>query len=321
MQNQLYYTRFGTRKDKRTMDRTLSYTIEAADDGENVGEYLRHHGYSQPLLIHLKKTQEGILLNGIWCYVNSILHTGDILTIHIQDHDGSTGIPATEISEEAFTSMVAYEDEDILVMNKPADLPVHPSLGHYEDTLANYCAWHYHNQLVFRCVNRLDRDTSGLVLIAKNMLSAAGLSLQQQAREIHRTYLAIVEGIIPEEGTIDLPIARKEDSIIERCVDGSRGECAITHYCRISTTCLDGCEYSLVQIQLETGRTHQIRVHMKAIGHPLPGDFLYNPNYRHIKRQALHSYRLEFTHPISGKALSFTQNIPSDFESLFPKIQ
>ena len=127
------------------MDRTLSYTIEAADDGENVGEYLRHHGYSQPLLIHLKKTQEGILLNGIWCYVNSILHTGDILTIHIQDHDGSTGIPATEISEEAFTSMVAYEDEDILVMNKPADLPVHPSLGHYEDTLANYCAWHYHS--------------------------------------------------------------------------------------------------------------------------------------------------------------------------------
>ena len=206
-------------------------------------------------------------------------------------------------------------------MNKPADLPVHPSLGHYEDTLANYCAWHYHNQLVFRCVNRLDRDTSGLVLIAKNMLSAAGLSLQQQAREIHRTYLAIVEGIIPEEGTIDLPIARKEDSIIERCVDGSRGECAITHYRRISTTCLDGCEYSLVQIQLETGRTHQIRVHMKAIGHPLPGDFLYNPNYRHIKRQALHSYRLEFTHPISGKALSFTQNIPSDFKSLFPKIQ
>ena len=222
------------------MDRTLSYTIEAADDGENVGEYLRHHGYSQPLLIHLKKTQEGILLNGIWCYVNSILHTGDILTIHIQDHDGSTGIPATEISEEAFTSMVAYEDEDILVMNKPADLPVHPSLGHYEDTLANYCAWHYHNQLVFRCVNRLDRDTSGLVLIAKNMLSAAGLSLQQQAREIHRTYLAIVEGIIHEEGTIDLPIARKEDSIIERCVDSSRGERAITHYRRVSTTCLDG---------------------------------------------------------------------------------
>ena len=112
------------------------------------------------------------------------------------------------------------------------------------------------------------------------------MSLQQQAREIHRTYLAIVEGIIPEEGTIGLPIARKEDSIIERCVDGSRGECAITHYRRISTTCLDGCEYSLVQIQLETGRTHQIRVHMKAIGHPLPGDFLYNPNYRHIKRQA-----------------------------------
>ena len=122
------------------MDRTLSYTIEAADDGENVGEYLRHHGYSQPLLIHLKKTQEGILLNGIWCYVNSILHTGDILTIHIQDHDGSTGIPATEISEEAFTSMVAYEDEDILVMNKPADLAKTMGTDYAKDTLAGKLA-------------------------------------------------------------------------------------------------------------------------------------------------------------------------------------
>ena len=302
------------------MDRTLNYTILLGDDGQTVGEYLRHHGYSQPILIHLKKTQEGILLNGVWCYVNTVMHTGDILTVRIQDHDGSAGIPATEISDESFMSMVAYEDEDILVINKPAGLPVHPSLRHYEDTLANYCAWHYDNRLVFRCVNRLDRDTSGLVLIAKNMLSAAGLSLQQQARQIHRTYLAVVEGIIPESGTIDLPIARKEDSIIERCVDTLQGEHAITHYQRLSTVSLDGCEYSLVQIQLETGRTHQIRVHMKAIGHPLPGDFLYNPNYKHIKRQALHSYRLEFIHPISGKALSFTQNIPTDFASLFPMI-
>ena len=302
------------------MDRTLNYTILLAEDGQTVGEYLRHHGYSQPILIRLKKTQEGILLNGVWCYVNTVMHPGDILTVRIQDHDGSAGIPATEISDESFMSMVTYEDEDILVINKPAGLPVHPSLGHYEDTLANYCAWHYDNQLVFRCVNRLDRDTSGLVLIAKNMLSAAGLSLQQQARQIHRTYLAVVEGIIPESGTIDLPIARKEDSIIERCVDTLQGEHAITHYQRLSTVSLDGCEYSLVQIQLETGRTHQIRVHMKAIGHPLPGDFLYYPNYKHIKRQALHSYRLEFIHPISGKALSFTQNIPTDFASLFPMI-
>ena len=303
------------------MDRTLSYTITMLDDGHNVGEFLRHHGYSQPILVHLKKTQEGVKLNGVWCYMNSIMHIGDVLTVHIQDHDGSEGIPATEIADESFMEMVAYEDEDILIINKPAGLPVHPSLGHYEDTLANYCAWHYHNELVFRCVNRLDRDTSGLVLIAKNMLSAAGLSMQQQSRQIHRTYLAIVEGITPEQGTIDLPIARKKNSIIERCIDTINGERAITHYHRLSTVCLDGCEYSLVQIQLETGRTHQIRVHMKAIGHPLPGDFLYNPNYKHIKRQALHSYRLEFTHPINGKALSFTQNIPSDFSLLFPAIQ
>lgn len=305
------------------MERILTYQIKEPDAGKTIGEFLRERGYSQPIMVHLKKTKEGILLNGIWSYVNTQMSIHDVLTIRLIETENSKNIPPTPISKELFLSMIVYEDEDILIINKPAGLPVHPSLGHYEDTLANYCAYYYQSLIyppqtgfVFRCVNRLDRDTSGLVLIAKNMLSAAGLSVQQQSKMIHRTYLAITIGITPLQGTITLPIARKDASIIERCIDEENGEPAITHYQRIATTCLDGQNYSLLQIQLETGKTHQIRVHMKAIGHPLPGDFLYYPDFSHIKRQALHSYRLDFTHPITGKALSFTQEMPSDFHAI-----
>ena len=121
--------------------------------------------------------------------------------------------------------------------------------------------------------------------------------------------MTVVTGFTPKSDTINLPIARKEASVIELCSDMERGKNAITHYTRLDSK----NDYSLLKIQLETGRTHQIRVHMKAIGHPLPGDFLYNPDYTHIKRQALHSYRLEFFHPVTNEALSFTQNPPEDF--------
>ena len=297
------------------MNRMFSYTITEQDEGLTIGQYLKDKGYSRPILIHLKKTERGIVLNGEWSYVYTKLKKDDVLEINLIETESSEHIPLTEISIDTFLKMVVYEDEDILVMNKPAGLPVHPSMGHHEDTLANYCAYYFHKLchseggFIFRCVNRLDRDTSGLVLIAKNMFSSARLSDQQLNREIHRTYMAIASGITPENDTIDLPIARKEASVIERCVDMGHGESAITHYTRLDAQ----NDFSLLKVQLETGRTHQIRVHMKAIGHPLPGDFLYNPDYTHIKRQALHSYRLEFSHPITNEALSFTQNPPEDF--------
>ncbi len=306
------------------MNRTLIYHIDNSiiDNTCNImtiGTFLKLKGFSHPLMVHLKKTPESILLNGIWSYINTRLSIGDVLEVHIIEDQSSENIPPTEISLEAFQRMIVYEDEDILLINKPAELPVHPSMGHHEDTLANYCAYYYKHLcgdliaggFVFRCVNRLDRDTSGLVLIAKNMLSSAVLSTQQLNRQIHRTYRAIVNGVTPETGTIDLPIARKEGSVIERCIDHDNGEKAITHYKRIAYT----DDYSLLEIHLETGRTHQIRVHMKALGHPLPGDFLYNPDFTHIQRQALHSYRLEFNHPITGEAMSFLQEIPEDFKA------
>lgn len=297
------------------MNRMFSYTITEQEEGLTIGQFLKNQGYSHPMIVHLKKTERGIVLNGEWSYVYIKLKKDDVLEISLMETENSENIPLTPISIEDFMKMVVYEDEDILVMNKPAELPVHPSMGHHEDTLANYCAYYFHELcnseggFIFRCVNRLDRDTSGLVLIAKNMFSSARLSEQQLNREIHRTYMAIATGITPENGTINLPIARKEASVIERCVDMERGESAVTHYTRLDTQ----NNYSLLKIQLETGRTHQIRVHMNAIGHPLPGDFLYNPDYTHIKRQALHSYRLEFSHPVTNKALSFTQNPPEDF--------
>lgn len=316
------------------MNRFFTYRIDEASSGLTIGQFLKQRGFSKPIIIHLKKTPESILLNNVWSYVNTRLSLHDTLEIKLLETECSENIPATSIALEQFREMIVYEDDDILVMNKPAGLPVHPSMGHHEDTLANYCAYYYSLQpengaFVFRCVNRLDRDTSGLVLIAKNMISSAKLSTQQLNREIHRTYRAIVTGITLEQGTINLPIARKDDSVIERCIDIERGETAVTHYTRIATANYLGSnditqecsphpassteQYSLLEIHLETGRTHQIRVHMKAIGHPLPGDFLYNPDFRRIKRQALHSYRLEFTHPITNEALCFTQEPPTDF--------
>ncbi len=306
------------------MNRTLIYHIDNFDIDNTsnhltIGAFLKQKGFSHPLMVHLKKTQESILLNGVWSYVNTKLSAGDVLEVRIIEEESSENISPTEIALDAFHEMIVYEDDDILLVNKPAGLPVHPSMGHHEDTLANYCAYYYQELcknfitggFVFRCVNRLDRDTSGLVLIAKNMLSSAVLSGQQLNRQIHRTYRAVVTGITPEEGTIDLPIARKEGSILERCIDHEKGEKALTHYKRIAHT----QDYSLLEIHLETGRTHQIRVHMKAIGHPLPGDFLYYPDFTYIQRQALHSYRLEFIHPITGDAMSFSQEIPEDFRA------
>ena len=211
---------------------------------------------------------------------------------------------------------ILYEDEDILVLNKPADMPVHPSAGNYENTLANSVAWYYKQQgkaFVYRCINRLDRDTTGVLVLAKNPLSGALLSAQMKQRQIRRTYLALTDGIPPERGTISAPVARMDASVITREVDFERGEAAVTHYERLAVS--NG--YALVELHLDTGRTHQIRVHMKYIGCPLPGDFLYHPVFDRIGRQALHSFQLEFAHPITGEPMCFLAPVPEDFRRAF----
>ena len=292
------------------MVRKLKYKIEPEFAGYTIEKYLKQKKYSHGCLVFLKKTEEGIKRNGAWAYTRDKLDAGDVLEILFAEEDSSENIVPVEMKLD-----IVYEDEDILVINKPADTPIHPSQGNYDNSLANGVKHYYESQgesFVFRCINRLDRDTTGLVVIAKNMLSSAALNAAMVNREIHRTYLAVVKGELPEKGTIDFPIARKDGSAVERCVDMSGGEYAVTHF-----ECVEKNEkYSLAKIWLETGRTHQIRVHMNAIGHPLPGDFLYHNDRSEIGRQALHSWRLEFRHPVTGETMRFEQPLPEDMRKL-----
>jgi 23S rRNA pseudouridine1911/1915/1917 synthase len=296
------------------MTRDLEYKITAQDNGVTISEYLKKQGFSHAVTVQLKKIPESILLNGKWEYMGTRLNDGDCLFIHFEETEGSENIVATNLPLS-----ICYEDEDILVVNKPADMPIHPSMNNYDNTLANAVCHYYQTQGIpytFRCVNRLDRDTTGLTILAKHLISSAILNSEVSVRGISREYLAIVKGFTEDEGTVNAPIGRKEGSTIERQIDVLHGETAITHYKRLAYQ--DGL--SLISLKLETGRTHQIRVHMKSIGHPLIGDFLYNPDFTKINRQALHSYRLRFTHPVTKKPLVFTAPLPEDMQALFPEM-
>ncbi|HCT91925.1 MAG TPA: RluA family pseudouridine synthase, partial [Lachnospiraceae bacterium] len=221
------------------------------------GEFLREHGYSRHLLAGLKRTPEAICRNGIWTRTGVPLKAGDRLDVLLPEEK-----PSEKIEPVPLPFTVVYEDEDILVADKPADMPVHPSPGNYGNTLANAAAAHARERgeaCVFRCINRLDRDTTGLLVLAKHALSAAVLSDAMKRRAIRRTYLAVVQGRPePEDGQIDAPIGRVPGSCLQRQVDFLRGERAVTHYRTLSADSL----YSLVELHLDTGRTHQIRVHM-----------------------------------------------------------
>lgn len=286
------------------MRRIVTYHIKSEWSGESVAAFLRAQGFSRHILTHVKQTENGLCRNGQPVRPSERLQMGDELTVTLQEEDSSENIVPMPIKLH-----IVYEDEDVLVIDKPADMPVHPSINNFDNTLANGLAYYYQSQgeaFVYRCITRLDRDTTGLMLVAKNMLSGALLSEMGKRREIHREYLAIVTGKTQAEGTISAPIARKEGSVLERCVDFARGERAVTHYRTVEYK--DG--YSLVRLKLETGRTHQIRVHMQHIGHPLIGDFLYNPDYRLLDHQALHSCYLAFLHPVTGQRMEFTSQPP-----------
>lgn len=288
------------------MKRIFTYPIKEEFNNKTILEFLKAHFYSAQIITHLKRTEQGILRNGEWGRVRDILHTGDVLTITLIESEGSENIVPSSLPLD-----IVYEDEDLMVINKAANMPIHPSQGNYDNTLANAVCYYYQQKgepFVYRCINRLDRDTTGLLILAKHMYSASLLSHMVQQREIHREYLAIATGIVPDSGIITAPIARVDGSTIEREVNDTTGEYACTHYRTVAHK--DG--YSLVSLKLETGRTHQIRVHMKQIGHPLPGDFLYNPDYRVIKRQALHSHKLSFNHPITQEWMEFTAPLPND---------
>lgn len=293
------------------MDRIFEYFINK-NESKIISEYLRSIGYSAHLVTRLKHTDGTVQVNGQNAPVNHILKQGETLRIYIPEEDMTSNIPARPLPLD-----IIYEDEDIIIINKSANMPIHPSQRHHEDTLAN-ALMHYYagQQFIFRCLTRLDKDTSGLVLVAKNLLASSILSERMRDGDITKEYTAICENPFENiTGTIDAAIARKEGSTIERIISDD-GQKAITNYIVIDNK----KKHALVRLCLQTGRTHQIRVHMKHIGHPLVGDYIYNPDNTKLNRQALHCSKLAFTHPISGKALEFTSNLPDDMANLYASL-
>ena len=289
------------------MNRNIDYIIDEDSAGLRVEQFLRRKRYSGKNLSEIKRMPKSILVNGVHYYMRQELSTGDHLQVRICETQNSEKIPPTKLPLD-----IIYEDEDLLVLNKPAGMPIHPSLNNYTNSIANALAYYFQSQgkpFIFRCCNRLDRDTSGLTIVSKHLVSGSILSDMTKYREVHREYLAIARGsVTPSEGTIQAPLGRKEGTIIERTVDWEHGEDAVTHYKVVK----EANGHSLVSLRLETGRTHQIRIHMKYLGYPLIGDYLYNPDMEYMTRQALHSHHMEFTHPITGEHMSFTAPLPEN---------
>lgn len=288
----------------------IQYNISKAEAGRKIGDFLKQEGYSKRNIIALKKYPEKILVNGKWEFVNYLLKDGDELVLRLSEEMSSPRIEPQDIPLD-----IIYEDEDILVVNKPPFMPIHPTVNHEKNTLANAVMYYYQKQgqeHVFRCMNRLDANTSGLTIMAKHKYSGAKLGEAMRNRKIHREYCAIVWGEdLPDEGCINMPIGKKESSVIERMVRAD-GLSAITHYQVLQRK----NSLALVRLELETGRTHQIRVHMKAIGHPLIGDELYAPEHMLMNRQALHSAKLVFPHPMTGQEMTLECPIPNDMTQM-----
>ncbi len=297
---------------RKIMKRTLRYTVPEDYAGKRVEDILRSRlEMSGSVIKRLKRYPDGMLLNGRHIRTIDTVRCADELEINIYD-EVSENIGAEKIPIE-----IMYEDEDILVINKPPYLPVHPSPGHYTGTLANGIMYHYAENgesHAFHAVNRLDKDTSGVMCVAKNGYAHSILGAEIKTHELRRKYLAIVCGAPRAEGTIDAPIKRGNGLERFAAADGQR---AVTHYRVLEQF----CGYALVELELETGRTHQIRVHMSHIGCPLLGDWLYGTEDKQLfPRQALHSSQLRLIHPITKKELLFSAPMAEDMSGFLKNL-
>ena len=283
----------------------MEYIINEKQDKILLRDFLRRElKLSARLVKSLKKYENSILVNGEHSIVTKRLSKGDVVTLDFTDkeEDVNEYLEKTDIPLD-----IIYEDENFTVVNKSSNMPTHQSLRHYTDTLANALAFRYKDRpYVFRAINRLDMDTSGVVVTANNRFYADFLCEKLQNGGFHKQYIAIVEGKLEGEGTIDAPIIRLEESIIKRGVS-SEGDESITNY----KVLMSSDSVSVVLVTPVTGRTHQIRVHMAHIGHPIVGDFLYGKESDEMKRQALHAYRLD----IDGIG-SFEAKLPEDMQNL-----
>ena len=289
------------------MERYLKYKIDEKYNGKNVLTFLKQELQASARLIRqLKNIPDGITLNGEHTRTVDFMKSGDLLCIHLPNDEREND---NIVEPLEYNLTVLYEDNDILIVDKPAGLPLHPSHNHQGDTLANAVAHHLLKQgksAVFRAVGRLDRGTSGVVVCALNKYTAARLS-----GNIYKEYLAVAEGVYEGEGVIDKPIYRPDPILTIRTVD-ERGEKAVTNWKAISH--YNG--RTLLRIHLLTGRTHQIRVHFSSLGTPLVGDTMYGTPNEYISRQALHCCYCKFIHPVTNKEIEIEAPLPDDIANL-----
>ena len=280
------------------------------DNYSNVRQVLKNEFKMSNRLITKLKKNKLIYLNDAETFLDKDLSIGDIVKCNIDFEEDSQNIIPTKMDLN-----ILFEDDYLLIVDKGPNMAVHPSILHYTDSLSNGIKYYYEQiglKKKIRPVNRLDRDTTGIVIFAKNEYIQEMLSIQMQNGLFYKEYLAILEGILDEkEGIIDAPISRKEGSIIERRID-ENGIKAVSRYEVINSK----NDLSLVKFVLETGRTHQIRLHSKHIGHPILGDSLYGNKSDLINRQALHCYKLKFVHPITKENLEINCDIHEDMKNI-----
>ena len=289
----------------------LNYIVSKTDENKKIKDILISKLHISHRLLITLKNKNTVYLNNNKIELYKPVKENDIVTIDFDYEEDNSNIIPKEIPLD-----IVYEDEWLLVVNKPPFIPVHPSILHYEDSLSSGIKYYFDTiglKKKIRPVNRIDKDTSGLVIFAKCEYVQEELIRQMKNNTFKKEYIGIIEGSLKnKQSTINLPIARKENSIIERCIDES-GDKSITHYEVIK----EFEKYSIVKFILETGRTHQIRVHTSYLGYPLLGDTLYGKESNLINRQALHCYKMSFIHPITDNEIIFEANLPDDMKNLY----
>lgn len=295
------------------MNRNLIYVISEEHEDRKLVNYLKSIGNMSTRLTRKLIRGGFITINGMEARSNDLLKTGDKVEVVLETKETQDIIPQ-DIPIE-----VAYEDLDLLIVNKPPFMVVHPTRSHLENTLANGVMNYFKNtdqDCIVRLVNRLDRDTSGLVMIAKSQYAHQGMAKKLDNNQIEKNYIAVVEGRLEGKDTIDMPIDRPTPESMKREVMEG-GQRAVTHY----EALLSSDIMSILSIKLETGKTHQIRVHMKSIGHPIVGDTLYGNESQYINRQALHAHKLKFSTLREGIEKEVYAEIPDDMKILFKIVE